>query len=187
MPNYSKSKIYKIVCNITGETYYGSTTQALSSRLAGHKNDLKRKTKGCSSKQILERENYNIILCEEVCCDNKEQLKAIERKYIEENECVNKNIPLRTKKEYNSMYDKTEKAKEMHRKYQHEHRQTEEGKKAHRDYERKYRQNRTEEQKENYRKYRQQYMQTDKAKELKREASKKYREKQKLLKVSETV
>ena len=36
---YQEGKIYKIVCNITGEVYYGSTIEKyLSSRLAKHKN-----------------------------------------------------------------------------------------------------------------------------------------------------
>ena len=100
MPNYKNSKIYKIVCNITNETYYGSTTQQLSARLAGHRSDLKKTTKTCSAKQILLRGNYNIILCETVSCDNKEQLDAIERKWIETNNCINKIIPTRTRDEY---------------------------------------------------------------------------------------
>ena len=38
---YNNSKIYKIVCNITNEVYYGSTVQGLSKRLKGHVNDSK--------------------------------------------------------------------------------------------------------------------------------------------------
>jgi hypothetical protein len=92
--NYAQSKIYKIVCNITGETYYGATTQPLSKRLAGHR-AYKYTNKKISSTPIIERGNYDIVLCEEVCCDNKEQLYAIERKWIEENDCVNKQMPIR--------------------------------------------------------------------------------------------
>jgi hypothetical protein len=94
--DYTKSKIYKIVCNETGETYYGSTVQTLSQRLAKHRH----KTNNVSSKQIIQRGNYDIILCEECPCENKEQLHAIERKWIEGNECVNKFIPGRTKKQW---------------------------------------------------------------------------------------
>jgi hypothetical protein len=110
--DYTKSKIYKIVCNETGETYYGSTTQTLSRRLAGHKTDVKNRIKPCSSKQIMERGNYDIVLCEECPCENKERLHAIERKWIEENECVNKNIPSRTtqeNKEYKKKYNESHK------------------------------------------------------------------------------
>ena len=37
MPDYNLAKIYKIVCNITGQQYIGSTCEpALARRLAGH-------------------------------------------------------------------------------------------------------------------------------------------------------
>ena len=36
MPDYKKGQIYRIVCNITGKIYVGSTTQSLSCRLAAH-------------------------------------------------------------------------------------------------------------------------------------------------------
>jgi len=115
MPNYSKSKIYKIVCNITGETYYGSTTQPLSVRIGGHRTDAKKETSNITSKQIILRGNYDIILCEECPCENKEQLHARERKWIEENECINKNIPGRTGKEW------CEANKEQRKKYNEEY------------------------------------------------------------------
>jgi hypothetical protein len=104
MPDYSKSKIYKIVCNITGEIYIGSTTQKLCARLAGHRSDLKKTIRACSAKQILERGNYSIILCEEICCNTKEQLEAIERRWIETNTCINKTIPGRTELEYRNIF-----------------------------------------------------------------------------------
>jgi hypothetical protein len=99
MPDYSKAKIYKLVCNVTGEVYFGSTCVGLSQRLQKHK-DCFRYGGRCSSKQIIERGNYNIILCQECPCENKEQLKAFERKWIEENECINVQLPGRTKKEW---------------------------------------------------------------------------------------
>ena len=97
MPDYKKSKIYRIVCNETGEQYFGSTTQSLARRLSKHKNQQNRKT---MSKQIIARGNYDIVLCEEFPCENKEQLHARERKWIEENQCVNKKIPGRTQQEW---------------------------------------------------------------------------------------
>ena len=98
MPDYAKSKIYKIVCNITGETYYGSTTQTLAQRITGHRyGALKEKYTSC---EIIKRGNYDYVLCEECPCENKEQLHAIERKWIEENDCINKHIPNRTHEEY---------------------------------------------------------------------------------------
>jgi hypothetical protein len=117
MPDYSKSKIYKIVCNETGEQYFGSTTQSLSSRLYCHK----QKTNPTKSKPIIERGNYNIILCEEFPCENKEQLNSRERKWIEENECVNRNIPTHTREEY---YEKHfEKIQKYQKEYVKEYRQ----------------------------------------------------------------
>ena len=104
MPDYSKSKIYKIVCNITGLIYIGSTSQPLCRRIQDHKNDYKRYLNGkhnyVSSFKILENNNYNIVLVEDFTCKRKEQLHAKERFWIENTECVNKVIPTRTQKEH---------------------------------------------------------------------------------------
>ena len=97
-------RVYKIYCNITGEYYYGSTTQTLAQRLSKHKNDYKKwkngKTNYTTSFRIIERENYTISLLEEGEFQNKDFMKARERHYIENFECVNKNVPTRTDKEY---------------------------------------------------------------------------------------
>jgi hypothetical protein len=104
MPDYSHSKIYKIIDNTNGNIYIGSTTQSLSQRLGGHKREYKRYCNGrhnfVSSFEILKNDNYEIVLIEEVNCENKEQLHKIERKHIETNKCVNLYIPTRTKEEY---------------------------------------------------------------------------------------
>ena len=104
MPDYSNGKVYKIVCNITGEQYFGSTTQTLSQRLTQHRSHFKKGRLQCSSSKIIARGNYQIVLCEECPCDNVEQLKSIERKWIEENECVNLCIPNRTQKEWTELH-----------------------------------------------------------------------------------
>ena len=57
MPDYSKAKIYKIVCNISGETYYGSTTQPLWKRMGHHRH----KSNNANSKQIIQRGNYCLL------------------------------------------------------------------------------------------------------------------------------
>ena len=93
MPNYQNSKIYRLVCSETGNQYIGSTTQSLSQRKSGHKI----KTNICTSKSLI---NPEIFLIENCPCNSKEELHKIERIYIENNECVNKFIPTRTKKEY---------------------------------------------------------------------------------------
>ncbi len=104
MTQYMNGKIYKIVCNTTNECYIGSTTQTLCKRLATHVQDYKKYLKSnhgfVTSYPILERGNYNIILLEEVNCENREQLHRAERKHIETNVCLNHCIPTRDWKEY---------------------------------------------------------------------------------------
>ena len=77
MPNYSNGKIYHIVCNLTGEIYYGSTVQRISMRMGTH-----RKNKDCCSKQIIERGDYHYGLVEDYKCENKEQLLMRESFFI---------------------------------------------------------------------------------------------------------
>ena len=102
MPDYSKAKIYKLSCNITNKEYYGSTTQKLNARLRQHKADAKRRTG--ASKQIIDGGDYHITLMEDYPCETKLGLLKKERYYIENNKCVNKELPSRTEKEYNKQY-----------------------------------------------------------------------------------
>ena len=105
MPDYSKGKIYKLVCNTTGLIYIGSTCEpTLARRLAGHKTSYNRfligKRSNITSFDVLKNENFEIILIENVVCINKDELHARERFHIESTKCVNKNIPTRTLKEF---------------------------------------------------------------------------------------
>jgi hypothetical protein len=100
MPNYANGKIYKIVCNITGEQYIGGTTQKLSQRLTQHVLRSKNDKKNMKSKEIILRGDYQIVLIESYPCNNKEELERKEREHIESNICVNKIIPTRTDKEW---------------------------------------------------------------------------------------
>jgi hypothetical protein len=108
MPDYQRGKIYKIVCNTTGLTYYGSTCEpTLARRLAGHrthygmwKRGTMKKTNKITSFKVLEKGNYEIVLVEAVPCNSKMELHQRERFYIENNDCVNFITPLRTKSEY---------------------------------------------------------------------------------------
>ena len=50
--------------------------------------------------KILENGNYDILLLENVNCENVDQLRARERYYIENLKCVNKRVEGRTLKEY---------------------------------------------------------------------------------------
>ena len=97
MVNYKLGKIYKLVSNNTGKQYIGSSCQKkLCSRLTGHV----RKGNTCSSREIIEDGNYEIILIENFPCDSKDELHKRERYYIETLDCVNKVIPTRTQQEY---------------------------------------------------------------------------------------
>ena len=104
MPDYQKAKIYRIVSNVCDLVYYGSTCETLSRRLQEHrsayKSYLNGKSKNISSYEVIEKGNYQIILVENYPCNSREELKARERFYIENNNCVNKCIPGRTYKEY---------------------------------------------------------------------------------------
>jgi hypothetical protein len=131
MERYSQSKIYRMVCNITGVQYIGSTClPTLAKRLAYHRKHYKEflnNTKNfITSFKILENNDYSIILIEEYPCETKEQLLARERFHIENNVCVNKNIPTRTlkewkedNKEYNKEYreQNKEKIKQKNKEY----------------------------------------------------------------------
>lgn len=85
-------KIYQIVCNETGEVYFGKTTKTLHERLCKHKSS------DCSSKQIIERGNYYIEQIDSTF--DEEESIILERFYIETFKCVNEVIPGRTQKEY---------------------------------------------------------------------------------------
>jgi len=76
--------IYEIVCNETGERYIGSTIQTLKERIKNHKTDVKREC--CSSKQIIERGNFNANVLEYVNGDN---LRIKEQEWINKLENIN--------------------------------------------------------------------------------------------------
>jgi len=92
---YQKGKIYRIVCNVTGEVYVGSTITTLGERLSKHKTKMT-----CCSSEIIQRGNYRIELIEPFPCRNKQELLWRERYYIEQNECINKMPPIVTEEEY---------------------------------------------------------------------------------------
>ena len=105
MVNYANGKLYRIVCNVTGEHYYGSTCQdTVAQRLTGHVRHFKSwiitGNGFYTSFPIIKRGNYSIILVETFPCKSKNELSQRERFYIENNECVNKVIPSQTHVEY---------------------------------------------------------------------------------------
>tara|TARA_R110000772_G_scaffold206482_1_gene317069 strand:+ start:89 stop:601 length:513 start_codon:yes stop_codon:yes gene_type:complete len=110
MPNYNNSKIYKIInTELKGLIYYGSTTLTLNRRFSRHK------SLECSSKALFSVGTPEIILLEDYPCSSKAELIKRERYYIEGNECINHEIPGRTKKEYKQ--DNKEKIKETNKQY----------------------------------------------------------------------
>jgi hypothetical protein len=97
MPNYQQGKIYKIISKSnTDLVYYGATTRSLNIRMEGHKTNKHR----CKSKIIIDIGDAEIELVELYPCNSKKELDERERFYILNNKCVNKQIPLRTRKEY---------------------------------------------------------------------------------------
>jgi hypothetical protein len=101
--DYSKSKIYKLTTpHDETMVYYGSTVNPLYKRKSQHKDKFKNNELKGSSFKIFElgEDDVIITLVENVNCNSKEELHQRERHYIENNDCVNKQIPGRTKKEY---------------------------------------------------------------------------------------
>jgi len=126
MPDYKQAKIYKIVCNITGKTYYGSTTASLTTRLRHHRGSYNSSSgRNCATSQIICGGDYNIELVELFPCENRTELLIKEREYIENNECVNIQMPYRTEEELKiakKEYLQTPKMLEYHKNYRVENR-----------------------------------------------------------------
>lgn len=91
MPNYQQSKIYKIISPHTDKIYIGSTTNPyLSNRKSVHKAhyDMWKddNTKQyCSSFELYDLGDIEFILLELYKCDSKDELRARERYWIEQN------------------------------------------------------------------------------------------------------
>jgi len=118
MPDYSKSKIYEIICNINGWRYIGSTTLTLSQRLGKHRYI----SNTCKSKQIIEQGDYYINLLENYPCNNKDELRMKERKWYDKLKNINQMKPYisidESKEEEKEYYiNNKEKFKEKHKDY----------------------------------------------------------------------
>jgi len=108
MVNYSNGKVYKIESHLGDKVYYGSTTKKyLSQRMDKHRGDYKQWLEGkCNlvmSYKMFEEygiENCKIVLIENCPCESKDELTSRESYYIRNFDCVNKNIPGRTNKEW---------------------------------------------------------------------------------------
>ena len=91
---YTMVAIYKIIDNTNGNIYIGKTKlKYLSSRLAGHRYNYVNNY-ACSSKEVIKNGNYEIKLIEETEDESREGY------WIKNTNCVNKNIPGRSRKEH---------------------------------------------------------------------------------------
>ncbi len=111
MINYNNSKIYRIEPNCDheeNEIYIGSTTKdKLCQRMATHRMHYKQWKEGKRNKTMSHDlfdkygvENCSIVLIENVNANNKDELLAREKHYINTLKCVNKYVPRQTEHEY---------------------------------------------------------------------------------------
>ena len=102
MPDYQKGKIYKIVDSNEEMVYIGSTVNTLARRMVNHRADYNR-NHFTTSHIIFNKygvENCKILLLENYPCNSKEELNRREAELIKEFDCVNKQIPNQTDKEW---------------------------------------------------------------------------------------
>lgn len=137
MKDYAFGKIYKIIDNTSPMFYIGSTCYPkLSQRLAKHRQHLRDYEKGygryTASFEILNNDDYKIILLEDYPCDNIDQLTSREQYWMDELKCddminkVNaKGVNIEKKKQKDKEYRETHKEKEKVRqqKYRDIHRE----------------------------------------------------------------
>ena len=115
--DYKLSKAYMIHSYLGDKKYYGSTiAPTLAKRFNKHHSSYNYWIRNGKPRGINSTYITSFILFEEYGFENciitllpittlptnRDELRAIERKYIEENICVNKFIPNRTKNEYNN-------------------------------------------------------------------------------------
>lgn len=104
MKDPSQGKIYKIVCDETGDVYYGSTTlPTVEGRLKQHEDNYFSMLKGNYPKipvfNIIELGSYHIELVKDFPCETIFELEREEGNIILANECINVNVPGRTEEE----------------------------------------------------------------------------------------
>jgi hypothetical protein len=109
-----KGRIYKIWSPSAGIFYYGSTTMTVTQRLASHRTEMMRYTKGlrnyCSSYEVLEFDDAQISTVAEIEYEDRYQLLQLEAFYIKSYDCVNRCVPWRSEKEKKQMRKEYNKA-----------------------------------------------------------------------------
>ena len=94
MPDYSRGKVYAIICRKTERRYIGSTCEpTLARRLSGHVTSFNYYMEGkgnyFSSFEIIKDNDYYIVLLESYPCNSKDELRMCEQKHINLNENIN--------------------------------------------------------------------------------------------------
>lgn len=87
--------VYKIICNITGEQYFGSTFRDLKERIAEHNT----KYNKCTSRQIIDRGDWKYEKVIDCYVKDKNELNKIEQNFIDNNPCINKKCAFQTEEE----------------------------------------------------------------------------------------
>ena len=94
MINYQFGKIYKLIDLESEKCYIGSTCKTLNQRLYNHKKHYKEYLNGTmnylTSFEILENDDFDIVLIEDYPCQSKNELSARERYFTNQIQCVNK-------------------------------------------------------------------------------------------------
>lgn len=106
MPDYSLTKIYKLISNYTDKVYAGHTTyRLLSQRLSKHKAQFKRWLKNskkyCASYELFKLGHVEIVLLESYPCDNFDEARMKEQEWIDMlgEKCLNMRHAFITKEE----------------------------------------------------------------------------------------
>ena len=110
---FYNSKIYKIVDNTNDNVYIGSCCSSLKTRLSTHKcsyemllfkniksYEINKNKNYIKSYEIIKNGDYKIELLEDCDINTKQELLERERYYIENNNCLNKNISDISYKQY---------------------------------------------------------------------------------------
>ena len=113
--------VYAIRCKTTGEQYIGSTCKHVEYRLEQHRQSGNK----TSSRAIIDRNNFELIILEAVICDNKKELLYRERHFVEtEPNVVNKSRPIISEEERKkAVLDYERSHPEYFQKYRDEHKE----------------------------------------------------------------
>ena len=116
MVNFENAKIYKIQNQKNGKIYFGATSERLlCNRMSKHR----ARKDSLLNRTIGDIYDCKIELVEKVEVKNIAELRERERYYIEGAlkcplcDCVNKNIPGRTPKEYSQYYKQKKKEEKL--------------------------------------------------------------------------